>query len=69
MQKRIPQWLDRPAAVLSTLSALAGAALVFWSAVSGDYWWAVWAAVVFTGAGILWHVADFSAAASPGGTR
>jgi hypothetical protein len=65
MQDRIPRWLDRPAATLSTLAAVAGAALVFWSAVSGNYWWAVWAGVVFAGAGLLWHVADLAAAGPP----
>jgi hypothetical protein len=65
MQEHIPQWLDRPAAVLSILAALVGAALVFWSAVTGGYWWAIWGVVSFVGAAFLWHVADYAAAFSP----
>jgi hypothetical protein len=65
LQDLIPEWLARPAAVLSTLAALAGAGLIFWSAVSGSYWWAIWGAVSFAGAGLLWYVADYAATASP----
>jgi len=65
MRQLIPDWLARPAAVLSGLAALAGAAMVFWAAVTGDYWWAVWAGLAFGGAGLLWHLADQAAIGSP----
>ncbi|HUU61476.1 MAG TPA: hypothetical protein VMX37_03730 [Acidimicrobiia bacterium] len=65
MQQLIPEWLARPVAALSTLAALAGAGLIFWSAVTGGYWWAIWGVVSFVGAALLWHVADYAAAPSP----
>ena len=65
MQHLIPEWLARPAAVLSTLAALAGVGLIFWSAVTGGYWWAIWGVASFVGAALLWHVADYAAAPSP----
>jgi len=64
MQHLIPEWLARPAAVLSTVAALTGAVLVFWSAVTGGYWWAIWGVASFVGAALLWHVADYAAAPS-----
>ena len=64
MQHLIPQWLSRPAAVLSTLAALTGSGLIFWSAVTGGYWWAIWGASSFVGAALLWHVTDYAAAPS-----
>jgi hypothetical protein len=67
MTERIPHALARPAAVLSTLAALAGAALVFWAAVTGDYWWAVWGGIAFAGAALLWYLGDLAAASGPGG--
>ena len=60
----IPEWLARPAAVTSTLTALAGAGMVFWSAVSGSYWWAIWGGVCFAAAGLLWYLADYAASPS-----
>lgn len=68
MHNLIPQWLARPAAVLSTLAALTGAGLICWSAVTGGYWWAIWGVASFAVAGLLWHVADYAAATPPGGT-
>ena len=67
MPDRIPQQAARPAAVLSTLAALAGSAFIFWAAATGDYWWAVWGGVSFAGAALLWHLSDLAATAGPGG--
>lgn len=64
----IPPWATRPAAVLSTLAALAGSAFIFWAAVTGDYWWAVWGGVSFAGAALLWHLSDLAATTGPAGT-
>jgi hypothetical protein len=64
MHNLIPHWLARPAAVLSTLAALTGAGFIFWSAVTGGSWWAIWGMVSFAVAGLLWHIADYAAAAS-----
>jgi hypothetical protein len=61
----MPQWLARPASVLSTLTALVGAGLVFWAAVTGGYWWAIWGVVSFIGAGLLWYLADYAGLAVP----
>ncbi|HSQ38256.1 MAG TPA: hypothetical protein VLS92_10235 [Acidimicrobiia bacterium] len=65
MQQLIPEWLARPAAVLSTLAGAAGAGFILWSAVTGGYWWAIWGLVSFVGAALLWHLADYAAAPSP----
>lgn len=66
MLNRIPPWLARPAAVLSTLAALAGSALVFLAAATGNYWWAVWGGGTFLGAAVLWYLGDLAAASGPG---
>ncbi len=65
----IPGWLARPAAVLSILAALTGAGFIFWSAATGSYWWAIWGAICFVGAGLLWYLSDYAAATSPAGPR
>jgi len=65
MRVFLPEWLARPAAVLSTLAGVAGAGFIFWSAVTGGYWWAIWGVVSFVGAALLWHLADYAAAPSP----
>jgi hypothetical protein len=66
MALHIPHALARPAAVISTLAALAGAALVFWAAVTGDYWWAIWGGIAFAAAALVWYVGDLAAAGPPG---
>ena len=69
MQNLIPKWPARPASILSILAALTGSGLIFWSAASGDYWWAIWGGVAFACAALLWYLADYAAAAPPGRTR
>jgi hypothetical protein len=66
LQDLIPEWLARPASMLSTLAALAGAGLVFWSAVTGGYWWAIWGVISFVAGGCLWYLADYAGTASTG---
>ena len=68
IQDLIPEWLGRPASVLSTLAALAGAGFVFWAAVTGGYWWAIWGVVAFVAAGSLWYLADYAGSAPPVGS-
>lgn len=51
--------------MLSTLAAVTGAGLIFWAAVTGGYWWAIWGAVSFAGAGLLWYLADYAGSAVP----
>jgi len=68
MPDRIPQQAARPAAVLSTLAALAGSAFIFWAAATGDYWWAVWGGVSFAAAALLWYLSDLAAATASEGT-
>jgi len=67
IQDLIPEWLGRPASVLSTLAALAGAGFVFWAAVTGGYWWAIWGVVAFVVAGGLWYLADYAGWSAPAG--
>jgi len=62
----LPHWLSRPAVLLSTLAGLAGSGLIFWAAATGDYWWAVWGAVSFVGAGLLWYLGDLAATSAGG---
>lgn len=66
----IPGWLARPAGWVSTLVALGGSLLIFWSAVTGGYWWAVWGVICFVVAAVLWHLGDYASGAgrpeSPG---
>jgi hypothetical protein len=62
MTLRIPEWMARPAVVLAALAALAGTAAMFWAAVTGDYWWAVWGGVAFVCAAALWYLGDLAAA-------
>lgn len=69
IQQLVPPWLARPASVLSTLTAVAGAGLIFWAAVTGGYWWAAWGVVSFAAAGLLWHLADYAASSLPAGPR
>lgn len=65
LQNVIPEWLARPAGVLSTLAALTGAGFIFWSAATGSYWWAVLGAVAFVVSGLLWYLSDSAANPSP----
>lgn len=65
----LPGWLARPASMVSTLAALAGAVLIFWAAATGGYWWAIWGIVSFAAAGLLWYLADFAGAATPPESR
>lgn len=67
MPLHIPPWAARPAAVLSTLAALAGSVLVFLAAATGDYWWAIWGGLVFVAAGLLWYAGDLAATTDPPG--
>ena len=67
MPFHIPPWAARPAAVLSTLAALAGSALVFLAAATGDLWWAIWGGVAFISAALLWYAGDLAATADPAG--
>lgn len=67
MPFHIPSWAARPAAVLSTLAALAGSALVFLAAATGDYWWAIWGGVAFVAAALLWYTGDLAATSDPAG--
>jgi len=60
MSRRIPQWAARLAVVLAALAALAGSALVFWAAVTGETWWAVWGGAAFVGAALLWYIGDWA---------
>jgi drug/metabolite transporter (DMT)-like permease len=69
MHDFFPEWIARPAAVLSILAALAGALLIFWASVTGDYTWAIWGGVAMVGAGLLWHVGDYAATRPPPGIR
>jgi hypothetical protein len=57
----IPYWLAWPFGMLSTLAALGGVGLIFWSAAFGEYVPAIYGAVVFAAAAILWHIADMAA--------
>jgi hypothetical protein len=61
----IPHWLAWPMSALSTLGALGGAVLFFFSAVFADYQLAIWGAIVFTGAAALWFVGDMAASNRP----
>lgn len=65
----IPEWLARPMALLSTAGALTGAGFIFWSAATGSYWWAIWGAVAFAAAGLLWYLSDYAATTAPAGRR
>ena len=65
MSFHIPPWAARPAAVLSTLAALAGSALVFLAAATGNCWWAIWGGVAFGSAALLWYAGDLAATADP----
>ncbi|MFH1331525.1 MAG: hypothetical protein ABIJ48_12885 [Actinomycetota bacterium] len=67
MPYRIPRQVARPAAVLSTLAALAGSAVIFWAAATGDYWWAVWGGAFFAAAAVLWYLGDVAATTGPEG--
>ena len=69
LQQFIPHWLARPASAASALAAAAGAGFVFWAAVTGAYWWAIWGVIAFVAAGLLWHLADYAGAARPSGNR
>jgi len=66
MTLQIPSWVARPAVLLSTLAALAGSALIFLAAATGNYWWAVWGGVCFGGAALLWYAGDIAATSPPG---
>ena len=68
MIESLPSWLARPAAVLSTLAALAGSAMICLAAATGGLWWAVWGGVCFVGAAGLWYLGDLAASARPGGS-
>jgi len=57
----VPSWIAWPMSVLSTLSALGGAALIFYAAVYGETTHAIWAGVVFGASAVLWYVSDFAA--------
>ncbi len=67
MPEHIPFWVSRPAAVLSTLAALAGSAMIFLAAATGDYWWAVWGGICFVGSALLWYLGDLAATFGAGG--
>lgn len=67
MSQRIPSWVARPAAALSTLAALAGSAMILLAASTGDYWWAIWGGACFAGAALLWYLGDLAATIGPGG--
>lgn len=69
LENLIPGWVARPATVLSTLAALTGAGFIFWAAATGSYWWAIWGAISFVGAGLCWYLSDFAAATSPAEPR
>ena len=56
--RRIPPWLAWPILAISTLTATAGALLMFYAAVNGEYAPAALAVGVFVGAAILWYLAD-----------
>mgnify|MGYP001817636393 CR=1 FL=1 len=61
----LPARLARPMNVLDTLVAIGGAALFFHSASFGEYHSAIWGAVAFLGAGLLWYVGDMAAGNRP----
>jgi hypothetical protein len=65
MIQRIPHWLAWPMSALSTLAAIGGAALFFFSAVYADYGHAVWGGVLFASAALAWYVGDMAAANRP----
>jgi protein-S-isoprenylcysteine O-methyltransferase Ste14 len=59
---RIPHALAWPLSVLSTLGALAGAALFFHAATFGQPSSAIVGGVLLVAAGVLWYLADFASA-------
>jgi hypothetical protein len=63
----IPHWLAWPVNLLSTLTALGGAALIFYGAAfaDGDLKPFIWGGIVFVIAAVLWHIADMAAANRP----
>jgi len=67
MNWHIPPWMARPATVLSTLAALAGAAFILLAAATGNYWWAIWGGACFLGAAAFWYVGDLAGTSGPPG--
>jgi hypothetical protein len=65
ISRYIPHWLAWPVGALSTLGALAGSGLMFYSAAYGEYVPAIWAVAVFVGSGLLWYVSDMAAGNRP----
>lgn len=56
----IPPWLGWPLSALSTLSAFAGAGLIFAAAAFGSITAGIWSGAAFLTSAVLWHLADFA---------
>lgn len=61
----VPHWLGWPMSALSTLTALAGAGLLFAAAAFASIAAAIWGGIAFLIAAITWHVADIAEANRP----
>jgi hypothetical protein len=63
----VPHWLAWPLNLLSTAAAIAGAGFLFYGAAFGDgeVRHFLWGAVCFTGAAVVWWVADLASSNRP----